>query len=351
MDSSSATELVLVTGVSGFVGSHVAARLLADGYRVRGTVRGSKVASIQAASVAKNRNFEVVTVEDIATNDLSNVLKGVKYVVHTASPLAGRASAADGLKSSVDGNLNIIQQGFKAGVTKFVLTSTWGTIMDPSLHKMYTGAILTNKDWGNVSEADILDGGHTPFWNYLGSKILAESAAWKYAEEHPEIDLTTINPPFIYGPPHPDFPPVQRTRLGTNGMVYALIAGEPGRALPPLLSPFFCDVRDVALAHSRSLKVGLVDNGNVRVQKRFLVCGGWFTWKEAAEYVTVAHEHLKNRLPALDTAKPLPGPISITDVSPASTILGLKEYIPWKQCVLDTLDALLVAEKTWKETH
>jgi len=341
---STAPECVLVTGVSGFVGSHVAAQLLADGYRVRGTARGSKLDSLKAANVAKNPNFEVVCVEDIAVDDLSAILRGVKCVIHTASPLAGRATAAEGLKAAVDGTMNILKQAFKAGITKFVVTSSWATTMDPTLDKMYQGIVLTGKDWGTVSEADLLSGTHTPFWNYLATKTLAELAAWTFAKENPTVDLTTINPPFIFGPPHPDFLQVERGRLGTNGMVYALINGEPGRAMPPQLAPFYCDVRDVAMAHVRSLNAKFLENG----QKRLLVCGGSFTWKEAVEYLDATRPDLEHRLPSPETAKPLPGTLSTTDVSPASALLGLEDYIPWNKCVTDTLDALLVAEKEWK---
>ncbi|KAJ7759449.1 hypothetical protein DFH07DRAFT_958049 [Mycena maculata] len=45
-----------------------------------------------------------------------------------------------------------------------------------------------------------------PLWNYLATKILAEAAAWKFADDHPSVDLTTINPPFTYCPLHPAFP-------------------------------------------------------------------------------------------------------------------------------------------------
>ncbi|KAH0476221.1 MAG: hypothetical protein KVP17_000119 [Porospora cf. gigantea B] len=38
------SKLVLVTGATGFVGSHVVSRLLMEGYRVRGTVRNRKKA-------------------------------------------------------------------------------------------------------------------------------------------------------------------------------------------------------------------------------------------------------------------------------------------------------------------
>ncbi|KAJ7157577.1 hypothetical protein C8R43DRAFT_883018 [Mycena crocata] len=340
-------ESVQVTGVSGFVGSHVAAQLLAEGYGVRGTARGDNIAKLKAATVGQNPKFDVIQVEDIASSDLKDALKDVNYVIHTASPLAGQATAADGLRvriSALRGTLNVLEQAEKAGIPKVVLTSSWATTMDPSMDKVYQDVILSQNDWGMATEADILADSNGPLWNYVASKILAEVGAWKFAEDHPMLDLTTINPPFIYGPLHPDFPIPARTRLGANEILYALIAGEPGGPLPPQLPPFYCDVRDVARAHVRSLKIGK----HAGEQKRFLVSGGMFTLKDAVEYLTTARPELRARLLSIKGAQPLLGPLAANDVSPAKFELGLDEYISWEKSVSDALDSIMELEKEWK---
>lgn len=35
-------------------------------------------------------------------------------------------------------------------------------------------------------------------WIYLTTKVLAEKAAWKFAEEHPELDLATSMSVFTF---------------------------------------------------------------------------------------------------------------------------------------------------------
>ncbi|KAJ7679295.1 hypothetical protein DFH06DRAFT_1033040 [Mycena polygramma] len=335
----------LVTGI-GFVGTYVVAQLLAEGYRVRGTARGASLVALKTSIVGQNPNFEAIQVDDIAESDLSDALKGVHYVIHTASPLSGHATPADGLKSAVRGTLNVLEQAEKVGISKIVLTSSWATTMDPTLDKMYKGEILSQNNWGTATEEEVLSGKHDALWNYLASKILAERAAWAFAESHPSIDLTTINPPFIYGPRHPDFPAPTKRRIGCNLFINSLIDGKPGRPLGPQLAPFFCDVRDVARAHVRSLAAPRASTDGVR--KRFLICGGTFTWKEAVEYLALARPELKGRLPSVENAPPLPGSPSTTDVFPAKNILGLDNYISWKKTVEDTLDWVLVTEKEWK---
>jgi nucleoside-diphosphate-sugar epimerase len=46
-------------------------------------------------------------------------------------------------------------------------------------------------DWGTATEEELLTGNNNAVWNYLATKILAERAAWEFAESHPSVDLTT----------------------------------------------------------------------------------------------------------------------------------------------------------------
>lgn len=63
--------IVLVTGVNGYVASHVADQLMEAGYRVRGTTRNiSKVQALSALWVKKfgEGRFEAVTVADMSND-------------------------------------------------------------------------------------------------------------------------------------------------------------------------------------------------------------------------------------------------------------------------------------------
>ncbi|KAK0447846.1 NAD-P-binding protein [Desarmillaria tabescens] len=343
-----AKPLVLVTGASGFLASHIISLLLAEGYTVRGTARPAKIESLRAAPVAGNPDFSLVQIDDIATSDLSGALKDVDYIIHAASPLAGKESPQESLQMARNGTLNVLASALKAGVSNVVLTSSWATTLDPSLEKTYQGVIFSEKDWGSVTEEEFLSRDHNLLWGYLAIKTLAEKMAWKFAQENPTLDLATINPPFIDGPVNAQFPPVAPDRLGANRMIYSLISGESGRPLPVQLPPFYCDVRDVARAHVKALTLNRFEPPE---KKRFLVSGGHFTWKEAVEYLEKSRPDLKSRLPSVTgSSSELPGKLSSIDVTRARDILHMEEYIGWESTIGDTISSLLIAERKWVQS-
>lgn len=72
--------LILVTGVNGFIGSHIADQILLAGYRVRGIVRNAQKNAWMTAffdgQYGKGK-FQLMEVKDLAeTKALENVLQG-----------------------------------------------------------------------------------------------------------------------------------------------------------------------------------------------------------------------------------------------------------------------------------
>ncbi|PIL25659.1 hypothetical protein GSI_11409 [Ganoderma sinense ZZ0214-1] len=341
------SSVVLVTGASGFIGSHVVVQLLDAGYRVKGTARGAKLDLLREHFKA-NPKFEAVQIDDIVSGDFATALKDVNAVIHVASPLAGHEAPEAALNGALEGTINVLRQSVEAGVYKVVLTSSWATTLDPSLAAAFAGVTFTENDWGNTSREDLLAAGRTPLYVYCGTKTLAEQAAWRLAEEHPELDIATINPPFVYGAPVAGLTSGGVAALGTNGLIYQLIAGEPGRALPLQLPPFFCNVRDVARAHVLALGLPKLVAGADVWGKRFLVAGpGEILWADAVRTLLAERPTLKDRLPTLENPPPLPGPLSTIDTTRAREALGVKEYVGKDETVLETVDALLELEKTW----
>lgn len=45
-------------------------------------------------------------------------------------------------------------------------------------------------EWNPATKDEALDGEHDPFFVYCTSKKLAEEEVWKFADVHPEIEVT-----------------------------------------------------------------------------------------------------------------------------------------------------------------
>ncbi|MEQ9449558.1 MAG: NAD-dependent epimerase/dehydratase family protein, partial [Rhodospirillaceae bacterium] len=81
---------VLLTGVSGFLGGHVALALLNAGYIVRGSVRNlGKAESVRATLERAGADFsrlEFVALDLLSDKGWDEAMEGVRYLQHTASP-------------------------------------------------------------------------------------------------------------------------------------------------------------------------------------------------------------------------------------------------------------------------
>src|SRR5260370_24100590 len=88
------SDLVLVTGASGYVAGHCMLRLLHDGYRVRGTLRSLQRAGEVRQWLTKARGgidpgdaLSFIEVELTNSNGWDAAMEGVRYVLHVASPI------------------------------------------------------------------------------------------------------------------------------------------------------------------------------------------------------------------------------------------------------------------------
>ncbi|GAA2973898.1 NAD-dependent epimerase/dehydratase family protein [Actinokineospora diospyrosa] len=266
-----AGELVLVTGGSGFLGAHAVVRLLADGYRVRASVRSlDRVADVRemvrVGGVDPHSALSFVAADLTGDAGWGEAVTGCSYVLHVASPFPlATPKAEDALVAPArDGALRVLRAARDAGVRRVVMTSSFAAV---GYGHPQTERVFTEETWTN------LDGpGITP---YVRSKTLAERAAWEFAEGS-AVELAVVNPVGIFGPVlGPDY-------AGSVDLVRRLLDGElPG---VPRLSTSLVDVRDVADLHVRAM----VDPA--AAGQRFIAAAGdYVTMPEMAE---ILREHL-----------------------------------------------------------
>src|SRR5208282_3205730 len=114
----------LVTGASGFLGSHVARQLVARGEDVRVLMRPS---STNRAVADLSLEYVTGDLRDAAT--LDRALAGVQYVFHVAADYRLWAKKCREIyDSNVGGTKNLLEAAKRAGVEKFIYTSTVATI-------------------------------------------------------------------------------------------------------------------------------------------------------------------------------------------------------------------------------
>ena len=188
------SELIALTGITGFVGMRIAERALNNGYRVRATVRkrghGEKVRSLIEKGAATD-DLEFVEANLLSDYGWDDALAGADYVIHTASPLILGAVPDESVlfAPAVDGTRRVLEAAKKAQVKKIVVTSTALTIAGHISEGMATPADFTPADDPRVTL-------------YTKSKIAAEEVVLNFAAENPSgPEVVTIHPGVIIGPP------------------------------------------------------------------------------------------------------------------------------------------------------
>ncbi len=167
---------ILLTGASGFIGSHVAAELAASGGEVVGFCRS------EPPSEAHLHDWVAGDLRDAAA--LRRALSGCAAVVHTAAHYSyDRAEAATMHEVNVTGTRNVVEAARAAGIRRLVLTSSSATC-------------------GPVAGRPATEYDRPPSWElavpYKRTKLLAEQVALRAGAEPTEV--VAVNPTTVVGP-------------------------------------------------------------------------------------------------------------------------------------------------------
>ncbi|KAF8647119.1 hypothetical protein AX16_006951 [Volvariella volvacea WC 439] len=341
----SADKVVLVTGVSGYVGSHIVYALLEAGYSVRGTVRGHKLDNVKKV-YQDVKAFKAIEISDLIHGQFPEAFEGVYAVVHVATPLAGRVPAEELFDITTEGSLNVLRQAERAGVKKIVYTATLAAALTPAYTFTDQGnANDIHPDWHPMTKEQALVS-TDQFSIYASAKAHAEKAVWEWAEKNPHIEVATVGPSFVYGPftPYfllPDAPDYDA--ISTNLIVYNWL--KPGGSF--LKSPMYVDVRDVARAHVAALDAPPTSEAG---RKRILFSSPLnFTYEDVLNLIKDKRPELKDRIIA-KAAPTFPFKRAPINYSRIEQLTGMKEddFHTFEETILDTIDALVALEGKWK---
>lgn len=230
----------LVTGASGFIGSHLARALAKRGDDLRLLLRRTS-----RTDHLDGLDYERATGDVTDRRAVRRAMEGVERVFHVAGRTSLRAQDRDAVwDTNVKGARIIFDEALAAGVERVVHTSS-------------VGAIGVAKPKGAIDETATFDIGHLGI-TYVNSKHEAELEALRAAARG--LPVVIVNPSFVLGPDDP---------TGTSmGLVRRFLM----RRIPAYVDGGLniVDVRDVAKGHLLADRKG-------EVGERYILSGRNFT--------------------------------------------------------------------------
>ncbi len=253
---------VLVTGATGFIGSHVADKLLAKGYYVRCIAR--KTSNLRWLD---GKNFEIVEASLDNPESLIKAVEGVDYVYHVAGLTFAR-NYEEFLKGNRDATANLISvvEKHAPNIKRFLFVSSQ-TVVGPA-KSLYEPVDETTP--------------RNPITSYGRSKKEAEDVVLSYKDK---IPFTIVRAPAVYGPRDTAIYDIFRTvKMGLGTMV---------------------GFRDkyISLIHSEDLSRGIIEAAESEKTKDeiyFVSSEEFYTWKQLINIIAEKMNKkfvLKIRLP------------------------------------------------------
>lgn len=184
--------MVLVTGGTGLVGSHLLLRLAMDGTKVRAIYRTAesleKVKKIfsyytlETTSLFNSIDWMKGNILDIPS--LEEAFSGITHVYHCAALISFNPSDFEKLERvNREGTANIINISIATGVHKICYVSTIGTIGRSTNNRMASEETEWSRQYANP---------------YAITKYLSEMEVWRGAQEN--VNVVIVNPGVILGP-------------------------------------------------------------------------------------------------------------------------------------------------------
>jgi UDP-glucuronate 4-epimerase len=199
---------ILLTGIAGFIGSHLAESLAQDGWSVRGVdaftdTYATRQKRDNVAAVSRSSEFELV-IGDLARDDLRPLLEGVDAVVHLAGEPGVPASWGPAFGTYVERNIvatqRLLEAATGAGVARFVYASS-SSVYGPENRPLVESAVPR------------------PLSPYGASKLAAEVLVGAYAQAR-GLSAVSLRYFSVFGPR-------QRPDMAAHRFIEALLDSRP----------------------------------------------------------------------------------------------------------------------------
>tara|TARA_B100001093_G_C26813605_1_gene1008660 strand:+ start:160 stop:1119 length:960 start_codon:yes stop_codon:yes gene_type:complete len=214
---------IIITGASGFLGSHILSKALTENFNVIALINNRKIPDF-----IKDRNFKQVKCDIRDIDKLQKNLNDCHTVVHTAAKFKNESDIKE---INIDATINLFKLASSQNVKQFIFISTRGTI------GIEQDVVDSNDHSTNFENHNFID-------SYTNSKIIVERKLRNLSTET-TTKLLILCPTAIIGP-HDDMP----TPIG------GLIRYFKKNKMVFYLNGYFnlIDVRDIANLCIQSIK-------------------------------------------------------------------------------------------------
>lgn len=168
-----------ITGISGFIGSNLARKLLREGHQINALVR-----DMENINLFKHPGLKFIKGSLKDRKTITSAMKGCNTAFHLAAFAKPWAKDPNEyIRVNIDGSKNVFEAAKIAGVKKVVFTSSAAT-MSPSI---------------SYSSSDEMTPRNIPLFNeYEITKKEAELIACEYSRN--SIPIVIVNPSRVFGP-------------------------------------------------------------------------------------------------------------------------------------------------------
>ena len=203
-----AVSCIVLTGIAGFIGSHLAESLVRDGWSVRGVdaftdTYDPRCKQANLAALARTPGVEII-VGDLARDDLRPLLDGVDAVAHLAGEPGVPASWGTAFPVYVERNViatqRLLEAATAAGVRRFVYASS-SSVYGPSDRPLVESEVPR------------------PLSPYGASKLAGETLVGAYAQQR-GLSGVSLRYFSVYGPR-------QRPDMAAHRFIEALLDRRP----------------------------------------------------------------------------------------------------------------------------
>jgi GDP-L-fucose synthase len=303
---------VLVTGGSGFVGTHLVQELLKQGAKIRVPVHNRPM-------IVNDENIEIIHADLNVLEDCIKAAEGIDFVFHAAGAVGAAGVSKSGIMASITKNLVLnaymLQAAWEAGVSRFLIYSS------------STGYPAADHA---VKEEEMWTGPTYPgYFGYGWMRRYLERLA-EFVAANSNMKLAIVRPSAVYGK-YDNFDPV-----GSH-VIPSLIRRALAKENPYVVWGTGDEVRDF-------LHISDFARGSLLMLEKYaegdavnIGYGQVVTIKDIVYMVLKAAGH-DNAQVVFDSTKPTTIPFRMVDISKAETILNFKPSIALADGIKDTTE-------------